>query len=87
MDKICIIGISKIKHMALVSIYENLFKENNIKFDLINIEGKQEYVKTNADKHFRYHGHPNKILRYLGLLLFFTKVTYKGGFYNELSHL
>ncbi|WJV19351.1 hypothetical protein QU593_02240 [Rossellomorea marisflavi] len=52
--KICILGTANIKHMTLISLYTEVFKEANQKFDIIYIDKYQEYEEYDADTLYRF---------------------------------
>ena len=50
----CIVGIQNIKHMTLISMYTNFFKDNEIAYDLIYIDKYGIDEKNSARKVYKY---------------------------------
>ena len=71
MKKVAILSAVNIKHMAMVSIYQKLFKENDIVFDLIYMDKYGCEEKFECNKIYRFENiierewsKPKKILQY-----------------------
>lgn len=53
--KVCIIGIQNIKHMTLISMYTNFFKQNGIEYDLMYIDKYGIEEKNEANEVFKFN--------------------------------
>jgi hypothetical protein len=69
--KICILGTANIKHMTLISLYTDIFKEVGQEFDIIYLDKYHEIEKYDAHKLYRYElniesdwSFPRKLVRY-----------------------
>lgn len=52
--KICILGATNLKHMTLVSLYTEVLKRENAKYDVIYIDRYDEVEPTEAENRYRF---------------------------------
>lgn len=79
--RIAIVSIVNIKHMTLISLYTDIFKKNEVEYDLIFIDKYQVDEKNDAKNVFKYNinisktdNKINKIMKYAGFRKYAKKI-------------
>ena len=75
--KICILSAVNIKHMSLITLYTEFFKEHGIKFDIVYMDKYGEEEEFPAEHIYRYENKVNKHLpKYIRGLKYFKFIGY-----------